>query len=228
MIPDNRYLPKSQEFNRSVQKRLFFIFAAVTLLFILLSSILLPYRLYLRDVQEARTKARDVSELIRVGLLSTMISTGDSEKIRGLIAAFQKKYDFQFRMIRSSHVEKQHGIKEDEQATDDLIKQVLQTGKSRDDWMDRTTFRYVSPFIADVRCQECHESISGKEIGIGQVLGASEIIFDLSVKEAESIRLIIEIVFLIMASLLTMGLVFFFIVKKGILEAKLLIDKEDE
>ncbi len=33
-------------------------------------------------------------------------------------------------------------ILEDEMATDELLRQVLKTGKSRDDWIDRTTFCY--------------------------------------------------------------------------------------
>ena len=56
-----------------------------------------------------------------------MISTGESNNIRGLIREFQKKYQFQFRMIRSSHVEKQHGVREDEQATDELIRQAAES-----------------------------------------------------------------------------------------------------
>ena len=122
---------KEQTLNRIVQKRIFWIFSGVTFFFLVLLLLLLPYRLYTRDVLEARQNAREVSNLIRSGLLSTMISTGESKDIRGLIREFQKKYEFQFRMIRSSHVEKQHGIREDEQATDELIRQVLASGKSR-------------------------------------------------------------------------------------------------
>ncbi|MBF0279693.1 MAG: DUF3365 domain-containing protein [SAR324 cluster bacterium] len=213
--------------NSAIQKRVFLIFLGVTLFFVTITAVLLPYKLYLRDVQETRTRARSISDLIRIGLLSTMIATGDPEKVRGLIADFEKKHEFKFRMVRSSHVEKQHGINEDEQATDELIKQVLVTGKSRDDWLNRTTFRYVAPFIADSRCQECHESVKGSTIHVGDILGASEIIFDLSAKEADSIRLIVEVVLLIMASLITMGIIFYFIVKKGILEKNLLIERDE-
>ena len=72
-------------------------------------------------------------------------------------------------MVHSQHVEKQYGVLEDEQATDDLLKRVLKTGKSSDGWIDRTTFRFVSPFIVDERCQECHESKDGGMIAPGQV-----------------------------------------------------------
>lgn len=200
--------------------------AGVTLFFLLLVVVMLPYRLYERDVQESRTKAREISEMIRVGLLSTMIATGESEEIRGLIATYQKVYDFQFRMIRSRHVEKQHGVKEDEQATDDLVREVLETGRSRDDWLDRTTFRYVAPFISDERCQECHESTAGGEIGVGEVLGASELVFDLSRKESESVRLIVDVVLIMGGALLSMGLIFFFVLRSGFLQARAQIERE--
>ena len=217
---------QEQQLNRIIQKRIFWTFAGVTLFFLVLLLLLLPYRLYTRDVYEARQNAREVSKLIRSGLLSTMISTGESNNIRGLIREFQKKYQFQFRMIRSSHVEKQHGVREDEQATDELIRQVLATGKSRDDWTDRTHFRFVAPFISDHRCQECHESVDGSKIAAGEVLGASEIIFDLSGHEADAVRLVLEMFVLLFVSLALMGLVFFFLVKRGILDRMVLIDME--
>jgi hypothetical protein len=208
------------------RRRLFLAFGGVTAFFVLMVIVVLPYRLYERDVQESRTKAREISELIRVGLLSTMIATGESEEVRGLIARYKEVYDFDFRMVRSRHVEKQHGVKEDEQATDDLLKEVLATGRSRDDWLDRTTFRYVAPFISDERCQECHESIDGGEIGVGEVLGASELVFDLSRKESESVRLIVDVVLVMAGAMATMGLIFFFIVKKGLMDAGASLERE--
>ncbi|MCP3983854.1 MAG: hypothetical protein GY723_05665 [bacterium] len=214
--------------NRKIQRNLFQAFAVVTFIFVLAIALLLPYRLYERDVHESRAKAREISELIRVGLLSTMITSGESEDVRGLIATYQKAYDFEFRMIRSRHVEKQHGVKEDEQATDDLVREVLATGRSKDDWVDRTTFRYVAPFISDERCQECHESTTGDEIGVGEVLGASELVFDLSRKESVSVRLIVDVVLVMAAALITMGSIFYLIVKKGILEPKVWVDREDD
>ena len=215
---------KEQTLNRIVQKRIFWIFSGVTFFFLVLLLLLLPYRLYTRDVLEARQNAREVSNLIRSGLLSTMISTGESKDIRGLIREFQKKYEFQFRMIRSSHVEKQHGIREDEQATDELIRQVLASGKSQNDWIDRTHFRFVSPFISDQRCRGCHFSMDGSKIATGEVLGASEIIFDLSEKEADAVRLVLEMFVLLFVSLALMGLVFFYVVKRGILDRMTLSD----
>lgn len=212
---------------KELQKRIFKIFATVTLLFTVFLLVVLPYRLYTRDVQDIRQNAREISELLKSGLLSTMINTGEAELVRSLINDFKKKYEFEFRMVRSQHVEKQHGVLEDEQATDELLKQVLKTGKSRDDWIDRTTFRFVSPFIADERCQECHESKDGGMIAPGQVLGASEIIFDLSAQENDSVRLIAEILILLVVSLFSMSWVLYMVIKKGLIEGKTIVDDEE-
>ena len=85
---------QEQQLNRIIQKQIFWTFAGVTLFFLVLLLLLLPYRLYTRDVYEARQNAREVSKLIRSGLLSTMISTGESNNIRGLIREFQKNTSF--------------------------------------------------------------------------------------------------------------------------------------
>ncbi|MBC8257488.1 MAG: hypothetical protein H8E38_00580 [SAR324 cluster bacterium] len=211
--------------NKVLQNKIFKIFAAITLLFVVFLLVVLPYRLYTRDVQATRQNAREISDLLRSGLLSTMINTGESEMIRSKIHDYQKHYDFKFRMIRSQHVEKQHGVREDEQAADELLKQVLKSGKSRDDWIDRTTFRYVAPFIADERCQECHEAVDGNVIAPGQVLGASEIIFDLSKQENDSVRLIFEIVLLLVVSLFTMSWVLYLVIKKGLIDGKIISEE---
>ena len=68
---------------------------------------------------------------------------------------------------------------------------MLKIGKNIDDWIDRTTFRFVSPLIADERFKECHESKNGGMIAQVQVLGASEIIFDISTQENDFVCLIV-------------------------------------
>jgi len=123
-----------------------------------------------------------------------------------------------FRLIRSSHVAKQHKINEDPQSKDELINDVLRTGRGREDWPGSTRFRYVSPFVADESCQKCHRAVNDQKIEIGSVLGVSEIIFELKDKRNASIRQIIEVTLLMIAGLLALGLILFFIVKKGILD----------
>ena len=76
------------------------------------------------------------------------------------------------------------------------------------------------------RCQECRESVDGSKIAAGEVLGASEIIFDLSGHEADAVRLVLEMFVLLFVSLALMGFVFFFVVKRGILDRMVLIDME--
>jgi hypothetical protein len=52
-------------------------------------------------------------------------------------------------------------------------------------------------------------------IAPGQVLGAYEIIFDLSAQENDSIRLIVEILVLLVISLFSMNWVLYMVIKKG-------------
>jgi hypothetical protein len=131
---------------------------------------------------------------------------------------FQTQFEFKFRLIRSSHVEKQHSFDEDPQSKDELINKVLRTGRGREDWLGSTRFRYVSPFVADQSCQKCHRGVDSQIIEIGSVLGASEIIFELKEIRNTSIRQIIEFTLIMIVGLITLGLILFFIVKKGILD----------
>ena len=68
--------------------------------------------------------------------------------------------------------------------------------------------------------------MDGSNIAAGEVLGASEIIFDLSGHEADAVRLVLEMFVLLFFSLALMGFVFFFLVKRGILDRMILINME--
>ncbi|MCP4372926.1 MAG: hypothetical protein GY797_33195, partial [Deltaproteobacteria bacterium] len=117
------------------------------------------------------------------------------------------------------HIEKQQGFNEDPQSKDKLINEVLRTGRSREEIeLGSTRFRRVSAFVADESCQECHRGLNDREIEIGSVLGVSEIIFELKDIRNTSIRQIIQVTLLMIAGLVTLGLILFFIVKKGILD----------
>ncbi len=204
---------------KRTQKKLFIAFGLVTLVFVILFLVILPYKFYKRDVNEARHNAQNISKLIRSGVLSHMNEDANPESMRDLITTFQTQFEFQFRLIRSSHVEKQHGYKEDPQSKNELINEVLRTGRRREEiWLGSTQFRRVSPFVADESCQKCHRGVNGQEIKIGSVLGVSEIIFELKDVRNASIRQIIEVTLLMIAGLVTLGLILFFIVKKGILD----------
>jgi len=203
---------------KGTQKKLFIAFGLVTFVFVGLFMVLLPYKFYNRDVDDARRNAQNISKLIRAGVLSHMDSVVSSKRMRDLLTLFQTQFEFKFRLVRSSHIEKQHGIKEDSQSKDELIAGVFRTGRGREDWLGSTRFRYVSPFIADESCQKCHRGLDNGIIEMGSVLGVSEIVFELKDTRNTSIRQIIEVTLLMVAGLITLGLILFFVVKKGILE----------
>ena len=203
---------------KGTQKKLFKAFGLVTLVFVVLFMVILPYEFYNRDVDEARHNAQNISKLIRAGVLSHMQKGANPNSMRDLLTMFQTQFEFKFRLIRSSHVEKQHGFKEDPQSKDELIKEVLQTGRGREDWLGSTRFRYVAPFVADESCQMCHRGLNNRVIEISSVLGVSEIIFELKDIRNASIRQIVEVTLLMIAGLVTLGLILFFIVKKAILD----------
>jgi hypothetical protein len=204
---------------KGTPKKLFMAFGLVTLVFVVLFLILLPYKFYKRDINDARQNAQNISKLIRAGFLSHMTEDASPKSMRDLLKTFQTQFEFKFRLIRSSHVEKQHGLKEDPQSKDELINEVLRTGRSRDEiWLGSTLFRRVSPFVADESCQNCHQGVNDRLIEIGSVLGVSEIIFELKDVRNASIRQIIEVTLLMIAGLVTLGLILFVIVKKGILD----------
>ena len=54
------------------------------------------------------------------------------------------------------------------------------------------------------------------------------IIFDLSRHEADAVRLVLEMFVLLFLSLALMDFVFFFVVKRGILDRMVLIDRENK
>jgi len=203
---------------KGTQKRLLKVFCLVTLIFVVLFMVILPYEFYNRDVDEARQNAQNISKLIRTGVLSHMKKGVNPKSMRDLLTMFQTQFEFKFRLIRSSYIEKQHGVKEDPQSKDQLINEVLQTGRGREDWLDSTQFRYISSFVADESCQRCHRGLNNRTIEIGSVLGVSEIIFELKDMRNTSIRPIIQVTLLMIAGLITLGLSLFFIVKKGILD----------
>jgi hypothetical protein len=203
---------------KGTQKKLFVAFGLVTLVFVVLFLIILPYEFYNRDVDEARLDAQNISKLIRTGVLSHMIEGADPKIMRDLLTTLQTQFDFKFRLIRSRQVEKQHRYEEDPQRKDELINEVLRTGRGREDWPGSTRFRYVTPFVADESCQKCHRGLNDQIIETGSVLGVSEIIFELKNIRSASIRQIIKVTLLMIAGLVTLGLILFFIVKKGILD----------
>jgi len=204
---------------KRTQKKLLIAFGLVTLVFVILFLVILPYKFYKRDINDAKDKAQNISGVIRAGVLSHMTKNANLKSMRDLLTMLQTQFGFEFRLIRSSHIEKQQGFNEDPQSKDKLINEVLRTGRSREEIeLGSTRFRRVSAFVADESCQKCHRGLNDQKIEIGSVLGVSEIIFELKDIRNTSIRQIIEVTLLMIAGLVTLGLILFFIVKKGILD----------
>ena len=204
---------------KRTQKKLFMAFGLVILVFVVLFLVILPYKFYKRDINDARHSAHNISKLIRTAVLSHMTEVANPKSMRDLLTMFQTQFEFKFRLIHSSQVEKQHGFNEDPQSKDELINEVLRTGRRQEViWLGSTEFRRVSPFVADESCQKCHRGLNDRPIEIGSVLGVSEIIFELKDVRNASIRQIMEVTLLMIAGLVTLGLILFFIVKKGILD----------
>lgn len=194
-------------------------FGLLTSVFVILFLVILPYKFYKRDINDARHNAQNISKLIRAGVVSHMTEDANPKSMRDLLKTFQTQFEFKFRLIRSSHVEKQHGFQEDLQSKDELINEVFRTGRRREEiWLGSTVFRSVSPFVVDESCQKCHRGLNDRLIEIGSVLGVSEIIFELEDVRNASIRQIIEVTLLMIGGLVTLGLILFVIVKKGILD----------
>jgi hypothetical protein len=204
---------------KRTQKKLLMAFGLVTLVFVILFLVILPYKFYKRDINDARHNAQNISKLIRAGVLSHMTEDANPKSMRDLLTMLQTPFEFKLRLIRSNLVEKQQGFNEDPQSKDELINEVFRTGHSREEIvLGSTQFRRVSPFVADESCQKCHRGVNDQKIEIGSVLGVSEIIFELKDVRNASIRQIIEVTLLMIAGLVTLGLILFFIVKKGILD----------
>jgi len=130
---------------KGTQKTLFIAFGLVTLVFVILFLVILPYKFHKRDVNDARHNAQNFSNLIRAAVLSHMIEDVDPSSMRVLLTSFQTQFKFQFRLIRSNYIAKQHKINEDPQSKDELIKDVFRSGRGREDWPGSTRFRHVSP-----------------------------------------------------------------------------------
>ncbi len=209
---------QSTSIKPGLQKRLLLAFTVITVFFIFLFLIMLPLRFYERDVDEARFKATQISELLNIGLISVMVSSSDSKLISELIKQYQSNGGFQFRLIRSRFVKKQNSASQGIHEKDPLIQKVIEAGKGHQDWVTSTKLRYTHPFVADERCGKCHTGTNGEKIKTGTIVGASEIVFELKAKKYKSIRFIAEVMFMLISCLITLALALFYIVKKGLLD----------
>lgn len=169
-----------------LQWKMFIMVAASALALIMALSLFLGAALKEKDLAAAKRNARQTASLIRTGLLSTMISTGDYDRIASVLADMKKGQNFGFRMVRSEHVVKQHGMKRDERPKDDLERLALRTGEVMETRDSETRFRIIYPFVTDERCGGCHLDMNGEPVPPGVVNGLAVISFDLNEQARES------------------------------------------
>ena len=171
---------------------------------ILINTVLYNH-LYHTSLFDAKQEARRTASLIRTALLNVMISTGgDYQEIERVIKDIQNEHFMSFRMVKSSHVIKQHGMRPGERAENFLEEQALQTGKIIEGMDDGYNLRIIYPFLTDERCGRCHVDSKGEPVGIGVVNGAAVLSFDLSQRMEEDRSIIIYIL-----GVLTLGALVF-------------------
>ncbi|MDH5638136.1 MAG: ATP-binding protein [Nitrospinota bacterium] len=177
----------------------------ITALFV---NIVLYKYLHSQGMAEAKQEARQTASLIRTALLNVMISTGgDYKEIEKVIKDIQNEHFMSFRMVKSAHVIKQHGMRLGEEPADPMEAGALFSGKIIESMDNSHKLRIIYPFVTDERCGQCHVDMDGNPVGIGVVNGAAVLAFDLSRKLEEGRSLILYIL-----GVLTLGAFLFLIV----------------
>ncbi|MBI3814299.1 MAG: ATP-binding protein [Nitrospinae bacterium] len=196
-------------------------------------SAALPYILYKRDIETAHNQAREKAILIKTGLLSVMMQTGDPAAVRKAVDEFKKNRNFKLRMIRSDFVRRQYGERDGETSSDAVDMDILSGKLDHYTNLKAVTYIYKFPFIADERCVKCHRTQNDEPVPHGTVLGLLEITFDISDSRAASIKLIIFSIIANLFTVIILFIVFYWILAKDILTPIKLItdsikDLEDE
>jgi len=185
---------------------------------LLVLGVMLAYSLYQHDVRSAERTAESTSQLLTTSILSTMMRTGDKDKVRALMAELKTQQNFGFRIYRSEYVERQFGPVAGERPADEASRKVFETRKPLVDYPNDTTLRSFTPLITDQRCQQCHQDLAGKPIQPGVMLGAYEVVYDLSKAKAASIKLILQVVALVVVGLAVCGVLIFRLIATSVLD----------
>ena len=180
-------------------------FVLISIIGMALVGVVFSYILYQRDKASIYTQAKGEAELIRTGLLSVMMATGNPEAVRGTVDNFKRQVKFDFRMVRGEHIRKQFGMREGEEPHDAMEQAVLQGTRPEFSELNNSSFRLVSPFKADERCGRCHMGLDDKPIAPGTVLGMSEMTFNVSEWRDASIRLTVHVVTGMLFMILALG-----------------------
>lgn len=192
-------------------------FALIGIVGTLIISITMSAILFESDREHIYRDARESAQLIKTGLLSAMMSTGNPAVVRATVDYYKKVVKFNFRMVRSRHIQKQFGIREGETPKDDVEWAVL-TGK-RDDYssIEGTNFRLVFPFVADERCGKCHNLTDNGPVPSGTVLGLSELVIDVREWRNASLWVVAKGVAGIVLILLAIGGIVFLVFNREVI-----------
>jgi len=200
-VDDSRKLP-------TLQAKLLTRTMMISIIGLLAVSILLPYTLHHRDLEIIRYEMEKRAALIRTGLLSTMMSTGDPTAIRGAVDSFKEFRDVKFNIFRSEYVLKQFGAREGETPTDQNVRDVLAGRTMKYENFSGDTFRYIMPYVSEKKCQKCHRDLDGNPIPVGSIIGVTEFVFDITERRNAAFILICKVmaVILILVAALVFGL----------------------
>ncbi|MBI3793556.1 MAG: ATP-binding protein [Nitrospinae bacterium] len=171
----------------------------------IMAAVMLIYQ-YNVSKEEFISQSRERVELIRTGLLSTMMATGDQETIRRTVDTFKKKVNFHFRMVRGAHVRMQFGDREGEIPRDEVERDVLSGALGEFSSLEGDTFRFVAPFKTDERCGRCHDGMDRKPVPAGIVNGLAEFVFDVSEARRHAIILMMETILFVVAIMAFTGI----------------------
>jgi anti-sigma regulatory factor (Ser/Thr protein kinase)/HAMP domain-containing protein len=175
--------------NMKLQWKLALIVVSSTLITIALLTYLVSSRLVANYQAEVKRDANHTALLVRHGLLSVMMEANDYDKIEQAIQNLGRDQDFKFKMIRSEHVIKQHGVRRNEIPEDDYERRALKTGETIE-LFNGDSYRIIYPFVTDKRCGACHVGLDGNPVPVGVVNGLASLTFDLSQMKAETSALI--------------------------------------
>ena len=192
--------------------------AFISIIGMTLIGVVFPYILFQRDKVAIHSHAREEAGLIRTGLLSTMMATGDPVAVRGTVDNFKKQVKFEFRMIRGGQIRKQFGMRAGEEPRDAMEQNVLRGTLPEYAELNGAVFRFVFPFKADERCGRCHVGFDGNPIAPGTILGMSELVFDVSDLREASIRLTAQVVAYLLFIILALGGALYWLFNKEVME----------
>lgn len=194
--------------------RVALIVAVFGLLAVVFANVALYFHLTGRDLSDIRRSVRQTAALIRTGLLNTMIQTGDYVRIRQIVQDMRKDLNFEFRIIKNSHVIRQHGANAEQLPMDALERKALTTGEVVEHMDTPSSLRIIYPFVTDERCGSCHMDNDGQPVKPGMINGAAVIQFDLTGPQQKTREIIRNI--MILMSVLTAGffLVFLSIINR--------------